>query len=120
MEVTAVRSAAQRSVAQEVYFGSQSGEGDVITFAEYTAQLRAPELFRNIPVEAAVQIEMDLLAVTAHPLCLPSLWRKVVFHVSFDAHPENEISKRKRTYFCISAFLSMAALCAVSRTNNNA
>ena len=97
MEVTAVRSAAQRSVAQEVYFGSQSGEGDVITFAEYTAQLRAPELFRNIPVEAAVQIEMDLLAVTAHPLCLPSFWRKVLFHVSFDARPENEISKRKRT-----------------------
>ena len=97
MEVTAVRSAAQRSTAQEVYFGSQSGEGDVITFAEYTAQLRAPELFRNIPVEAAVQIEMDLLAVTAHLLCLPSLRRKVVFHVSFDAHPENEISKRKRT-----------------------
>ena len=117
MEVTAVRSAAQRSVAQEAYFGSQSGEGDVITFAEYTAQLRAPELFRNIPVEAAVQIEMDLLAVTAHPLCLPSLWRKVVFHVSFDAHPE---AKGSEPNFCISAFLSMAALCAVSRTNNNA
>ena len=80
MEVTAVRSAAQRSVAQEVYFGSQSGEGDVITFAEYTAQLRTPELFRNIPVEAAVQIEMDLLAVTAHPLCLPSL-RSMAYHV---------------------------------------
>ena len=96
MEVTAVRSAAQRSAAQEVYFGSQSGEGDVITFTEYTAQLRAPKLFRNIPVEAAVQIEMDLWqSQRTHSVCHPSEGKW--FFVSFDAHPENEISKRKRT-----------------------